>query len=124
SDVDNAPAADLGAAFIRAKEAEPEFSARRAIYNPVGKLLVSSNLPQLNASFERIHDTDALVRLVALQAEIVAQDVKTDDVAAFSKKAVDPYTGKPFAWDASTRQLSFEPHNPGVREQKIGGTAG
>ena len=123
SDVDNVPAADLGTAFIRAKEAEPEFSPRRAIYNPVGKFLVSSNPPQLNASFERIHDTDALVRLVGLQAEIVAQDVKNDDVAAFSKKILDPYTGKPFAWDANTRQLSFEPHNPTVREQKIGGTA-
>jgi hypothetical protein len=122
SDVDNASASDLGTALIRAREAEPEFSPRRAIYNPVGKLLVANNLPRLNASFERIHDTDALVRLVALQADIVAQDVKHEDVPAFSKKALDPYTGKPFAWDASTRQLSFEPHNPNVREQKIGGT--
>jgi hypothetical protein len=122
TDVDNAPATELGAAFIRAKEVEPEFSARRAIYNPVGKLLLSQNVPQLNASFERIHDTDALVRMVGLQAAVVAQDVKQDDVPAFAKKAIDPYTGKPFAWDANTRQLSFEPRNPGVREQKIGGT--
>ena len=123
SDVDNAPANDLGSAFIRAKEAEPQFSARRAIYNPVGKLLLSSNLPQLNASFERIHDTDALVRMVSLQAELVALDVRAEDVPAFPKKILDPYTGKPFAWDPNTRQLSFEPHNPTIREQKIGGTA-
>lgn len=123
SDVDNTPATELGAAFIRVKEAEPEFSVRRAIYNPVGKALFFNNLPRLTPYFERIHDTDALVRLVGLQAEIVAQDVKADDVAAFAKRSADPYTGKPFAWDANTKQLWFEPHNPNVREQKIGGTA-
>lgn len=121
SDVDNAPAPELGAAFIQVKEAEPEFSARRLIYNPVGKVLFFNNLPRLTPYFERIHDTDALVRLVALQAEIVAQDVKPEDVPAFAKRSADPYTGKPFAWDASTKQLWFEPHNQTVREQKIGG---
>ena len=124
SDVDNAPASDIGAAFIRAKEAEPEFSARRAIYNPVGKVLFFNNLPNLTAYFERIHDTDALVRLVGLQAEIVAQDVKPEDVPEFSKRAPNPYSGKPFTWDANARQLGFEPRNQNVRDQKIGGTAG
>jgi hypothetical protein len=123
SDVDNAPAPGLGAAFIRAKEAEPEFSARRAIYNPVGKVLFNNNRPQLTEYFERVHDTDALVRLVGAQAEIVAQDVKDEDVAAFTKRTVNPHTGKPFAWDATTKQLSFEPRNQAIREQKIGGTA-
>jgi hypothetical protein len=123
SDVDNAAAPDIGPAFIRAKEAEPQFSVRRAIYNPVGKVLFYNSLPQPTAYFERIHDTDALVRLVALHAEIVAQDVKPDDVAAFSKRSVNPHTGKPFAWDPTTKQLSFEPRNQHVREQKIGGAA-
>jgi hypothetical protein len=121
SDVDNAPATELGPAFMRAREAEPEFSVRRAIYNPVGKMLFFNNRPQLTPYFERIHDTDALVRLVALQAEIVAQNVKPDDVAEVSKRRLDPFTGKPFAWDLTTRQLSFEPHNASLREQKIGG---
>lgn len=123
-EVDNASAADVGTALLKAKEAEPQFSVRRAIYNPVGKLLVLHNLPQFNAYFERVHDTDALVRLVSLQADIVAQDVKPDDVPAFSKRTPNPYTGKPYAWDASTRQLSFEPRNQNIREQKIGGAAG
>jgi len=124
SEVDNVPASELGVAMTRAKEAEPQFSARRAMYNPVGKMLFFNNLPQLTASFERVHDTDALVRLVGLQAGIVAQDVKTDDVPAFAKRTLDPYTGKPFAWDATKAQLSFEPRNPSIREQKIGGAAG
>lgn len=120
-DVDNAPASDLSAALIRAKEAEPEFSARRAVYNPVGKVLFFKNLPNLTGAFERMHDTDALVRLVGLHADIVAQDVKPEDVPAFSKRSVNPHTGKPFDWDATARQLSFEPRNPNVRDQKIGG---
>lgn len=124
SAVDNAPASELGVAMIRAKEAEPEFSARRAIYNPVGKMIFFNNLPQLTASFQRLHDTDALVRLVALQADIVAQDVKPDDIPAFTKKAIDPYSGKPFAWDPGKNQLWFEPRNPTIKEQKIGGSAG
>jgi hypothetical protein len=124
SAVDNAPASELGVAMIRAKEAEPQFSPRRAVYNPVGKVLFFNNLPQLTGSFERMHDTDALVRLVALQADIVAQDVKPDDVPAFSKRMLNPYTGKPFAWDGNKQQLSFEPRNPNIREQKIGGAAG
>jgi len=123
-DVDNASSADLGAALLKAKEAEPQFSVRRAIYNPVGKMLFFNNLPHLNAYFERVHDTDVLVRLVSLHAEIVAQGVKPDDVAAFSKKTPNPYTGKPFNWDPNTRQLSFEPRNANTRDQKIGGTAG
>ena len=124
SAVDNVPASELGVAMIRAKEAEPQFSARGAIYNPVGKALFFNNLPQLTASFERVHDTDALVRLVGLQAEIVAQDVKADDVPAFAKRMPDPYTGKPFAWNADKLQLSFEPRNANIREQRIGGVPG
>jgi hypothetical protein len=123
SDVDNAPALQLGDGFIRAKEAEPEFSMRRAVYNPVGKLLFHNNVPQLTDYFERVHDTDALVRLVALQAAIVAEDVKPDEVPAFAKRVANPHTGKPFTWDPATKQLSFEPRNQGLREQKIGGVA-
>ena len=123
-EVDNASAADVGAALLRAKEAEPKFSVRRAIYNPVGKMMFFNNLPNLNAYFERVHDTDVLVRLVSLQADIVAQDVKPDDVPAFSKRTPNPYTGKPFNWDATTKQLSFEPRNANTKDQKIGGTAG
>jgi hypothetical protein len=118
SEVDQAPAAELDAAFARARAAEPKFSAWGAIYNPVGKLLVFINALQPAGYFERVHDADALVRMVALQAQIVAKNVKPDAI-----DSRNPYTGKPYGWDAQTRQLYFEPRGSSLKERRIGGVA-
>jgi hypothetical protein len=117
-EVDNAPASELDAAFAKAKAAQPQFSVWDLAYNPVGKVLVFINAFQPAGYFERMHDADALVRLVALQARIVAKNVKPDAI-----ESINPYTGKPYGWDAKTRQLYFEPRGSYLKERKIGGAA-
>jgi len=123
SDVDYAPAPQLTQSFERAKAGEPQYSVAHLVYNPVGKLLFSNNAPSLSGYFERLHDADALVRMVALQADVVAQELKPEDVAAVAERSRNPYTGKPYDWDVEKRQLSFEPRSRVLKEQKIGGTA-
>jgi hypothetical protein len=123
SEVDQSPATELDAAFARAKAAEPQFSPWNAIYNPVGKLLIAISAPAPSGYFERMHDADALVQLVALQAGIVANRVQPDGVEAFAQRSANPYTGKPYGWDAKARQLYFEPRNAYLKEREIGGTA-
>ena len=101
-----------------------------AWYNPVGKIFVLPSLKDL--SFETyvqaMHDLDGLVRLVALQSEIVAKGVKDEDVpqfvAAADKRYANPWTEKPMQWDAKARQLYFEPQSRRYKDDKTGGTAG
>src|SRR3954469_7850124 len=117
ADVDNALAPQLYEAFERAKAGEPQYSISKMVYNPVGKIFFFNNTPTFNGYFERMHDADAFVRLVALQADIVALEAKGDDLAAVIQKSKNPYTGKPFDWDADKQQLSFEPRNRIMKEQ-------
>jgi hypothetical protein len=118
SEVDQASAAELDAAFARAKAAQPQFSAWGAVYNPIGKLLVFINTLQPAGYFERMHDADALVRMIGLQAQSVAKNVMPDAI-----ESVNPYTGKPYGWERGTRQLYFEPRGSYLKERKIGGAA-
>jgi hypothetical protein len=58
----------------------------------------------------RLHDLDAHLRLVALALDIRARRLEPDAIAALvaaaTPPAVDPYSGKPFLWDAGKRELS------------------
>jgi hypothetical protein len=101
-----------------------------AWYNPVGKILVLPSLKDL--TFEHfilsMHDLDGLVRLVALQSEIVAKGVKDENVpqfiAAADTRYSNPWTEKPMQWDAKARQLYFEPRSKRYQDDKTGGAAG
>ena len=79
--------------------------------NPIGKILLQIATPSFGSYALRLHDLDAYNRLLGLGAEIIAADVSSEDVAEFVAKSAaplhDPYTGKPMAWDAATKQLSF-----------------
>ena len=59
-----------------------------------------------------MRDLDARNRMVALAAEIFAQDVATENVAEFVAKSDarfhDPYSGKPMLWDVASKRLSFK----------------
>ena len=88
---------------------------RDFINNPVG----NSILEGVNPSFAefvyttlRLHDLDACNRMVGLGVEIIAADVGVEGVADIVAKSNsrfhDPYTGKPMAWDAGSRRLSFK----------------
>lgn len=81
------------------------------LYNPIGKAINSITTPVLNDFVLRIHDLDGRQRLLRLQWRIVEQKVPADKVAEFVAQAgaeyADPYTGKPMAWDAQKRTLTF-----------------
>lgn len=101
-----------------------------AWYNPVGKILVLPSLKDLTFEhfIQSMHDLDGLVRLVALQSEIVAKGVKGEDVPQFiavaNERYANPWTEKPMQWDAKARQLYFEPRSKRYQDDKTGGTAG
>ncbi len=85
---------------------------RDYVENPVGKMLLRVGVPSFVSYALRLHDLDALNRLLGLGAEIIAADVEMDGIADFVAKSgtqfFDPYSGKPMAWDATSRQLSFK----------------
>lgn len=80
------------------------------LYNPMGKILTRVAMPSFSSYALRLHDLDAMNRLLGLAAEIIAADVPAEDVAAFVTKSearfFDPYTGKPMTWDAADKRLS------------------
>lgn len=80
------------------------------LYNPMGKILTRVAMPSFSAYALRLHDLDAMNRLLGLAAEIIAADVPAEGVADFVAKSdarfFDPYSGKPMTWDAASRQLS------------------
>ena len=85
---------------------------RDYVENPVGKMLLRVGVPSFVSYALRLHDLDALNRLLGLGAEIIAADVEMEGIADFVAKSgtqfFDPYSGKPMAWDATSRQLSFK----------------
>jgi len=130
---DMAPVGQLDAALLKAASEVPEPSVWTMFYNPVGKQLVhlftdAEVIPDFSEHIKRMHDLDALVRLVALQAEIVAKGVKDEDMlqflAATDKRYANPWTGKPMQWDPKARQIYFEPRSKLYQNDKIGGAAG
>ena len=92
--------------------ASEELKFRDYIDNPIGKILLQAATPSFGSYALRLHDLDACNRLVGLGAEIIAADVGAEGVADFVAKSDarfhDPYTGKPMAWDAGSRQLFFK----------------
>jgi len=82
------------------------------IDNPVGKILLDVGMPSFDGYVLRMHDLDALNRLTGLRIAMLEADVSAEHAATFVAKSDarfhDPYTGKPMAWDASAKQLSFK----------------
>jgi len=84
--------------------------------NPVGYEIVRLVVPAsaMAPQVSRIHDLEGLRRMVHLQARAASDGIADEaGIAALvaaeaAKGVVVPYTGKPFAFDAATRRLSFE----------------
>lgn len=96
------------------------------IDNPVGNILrrVAATEDGSEAYGRlRLHDVRAYGRLVALQAEVLAANVEAGSMAAFLAQSDarfhDPYTGKPMAWDAATKRLSFQAQSQNIRLRKL-----
>ena len=101
--------------------ASEELKFRDYIDNPIGNILLQIATPSFASYALRLHDLDAYNRLAGLGAEIIAADVGAEGVADFVAKSdarfYDPYSGKPMAWDAGTRQLSFKASDALVRRK-------
>ena len=88
--------------------------------NPVGSLLLSMGPVSYGEFFARAHNVAGLLRLVALQAAVVARGIESPEaIAQFlaseaANPYADPFTGKPMAWDGSARQLYFQPRGRGA----------
>lgn len=116
-----APAGEFAAARQRADEALSALEARLtpgALYNPVGKVLSGTAVPDFAGHILRMHDLDALLRLAALQAEIaLRQDDKAIQALLAQARFADPFSGRPMALDAGRKVLSFEPRALGESMQ-------
>jgi len=113
----NRPAAAIAAnesAFIADWGRFSSYSPSTLFYNPVGKVLVYVAPPDYGTYVYRLHDLDALSRLLELQRQLAVVRLSTDKVAAFVRQSDaslrDPYTGKPMRWDAAGRTLSIQGH--------------
>ena len=95
---------------IRDEAADGEMKPWDYLYNPMGKILTRVAMPSFSSYALRLHDLDAMNRLLALAAEIIAADVPAEGVADFVAKSsarfFDPYTGKPMMWESPDKRLS------------------
>lgn len=113
----NRPAAAIAvnkSAFIADWGRFSSYSPSTLFYNPVGKVLVYVAPPDYGTYVYRMHDLDALSRLLELQRQLAVARLSTDKVAAFLRQSDaslrDPYTGKPMRWDPVARTLSMQGH--------------
>jgi hypothetical protein len=83
--------------------------------NPVGKSLAELGTSGLGEYVARFHDLRALARMVDLQLAVAERGLADSAATATfvagegAKSHLDPYTGRPFAFDPATRLLSFDP---------------
>jgi hypothetical protein len=96
------------------------------LYNLGGKGIVAKSLDYDPGSYNfRIRDIDALAKLACAMFDIREYKVASEAVEAHLAQSAsacrDPYTGKPFRWDAATKRLWFEPKGSGSGE-RLGGT--
>jgi hypothetical protein len=103
-----------------------QMTAWQYVDNPAGNLL--RRVATIDEGREaygrlRLHDTRAYARLVALQAELLAGNVEASRIAEFvnasDARFHDPYTGKPMAWDAASKRLSFQAQARSTRQRKL-----
>lgn len=123
-------ALEVGVAEAAAPEFEDRVKARAPMrgallerrwysefHNPVGRRLAEGFGFNASSYISRLHDLDTLSRMVRLQATLGQQSItESAAIAAYvagegAKTYADPYTGKHFAFDLATRQLSFEPRS-------------
>jgi hypothetical protein len=113
----NSGALDFDKARGRAQQLQHRVGQRSwqdYLRNPAGSVILSLGPAPIENYFARLHDGNALVRLVMAQAALLeSRAASLDDInrvlaADGGKRFADPYTGKTFAMDANARKLFFE----------------
>jgi hypothetical protein len=94
------------------------------VYNPMGKILQGVAMPIFSEYAWRVHDLDALGRLLALRADMLGAGVSAEQAPEFISKSApelrNPYTQKPMSWDAEKKRIYFETKSTGVKRLKNG----
>jgi|JI10StandDraft_1071094.scaffolds.fasta_scaffold74962_2 hypothetical protein len=102
------------AAFKEELAQATRFRPQDIFYNFAGRLGLHLGLPDLSKYYFRMHDLVGLTRLVDLQRRIIAAKLPPqrvgESLSAFGAELMDPYTGQPMQWNASSKQLSFVLH--------------
>jgi hypothetical protein len=105
------------------KQNEPRLSPT-LLYNPVGKILVRVAASQNDRYSLRAFDVAAYQRLVYLVFELKRQHVSVPDVAPFlqahTEWSTHPVDGKPFSWNAETRELTVNTLGERAIDQRYG----
>ena len=90
--------------------------------NGMGNILVRVAAPDFSEYALRLHDLDGYHRLNGLWVEMLAAGVDAEAAGAFIAKSDarfhDPYTQKPMAWDAASKQISFRPQSASSSQQR------
>ncbi len=85
----------------------------RYVYNPIGKALAWAAAPAVYSAVGTYCDLEAMQRIVALQVAFHSGHIAVEDAAGFiartAQEFFDPYTGRPFLWDAAAKGVTFQP---------------
>ncbi len=94
------------------------------VYNPVGKILVDVAAPSFQEYAWRIHDLDALCRLLALRVDMLAAGVGAEQAQEYIAKSDaslhNPYVRKPLNWDAEKKRVYFAAKSSAIKRLKNG----
>jgi hypothetical protein len=87
-----------------------------AIFNPIGKILVSIAGPQYEGYILRAYDVAAFQRLVYLAYQIRRQGIESRDIPTFLEQhhewSTHPVNGTPFRWNPQSQELIVDPVGP------------
>ncbi len=118
----------LKAVDAKASHEAAQLAASLAPYNFVGNRLAAVAYSDFREYALAMVDVDGLVRLVNAALRVAPSAASPAEVpaalAAAGARAADPYTGKPLAWDAATRTLSFAPRAKRSESDRIGTVPG
>jgi len=93
---------------------------RQMVYNYVGRILVNIAIPKSDWGL-RLHDREALRRMLVIKRDALRQQVPGSDMPAFLQAQPtdlrDPYSGEAFGWEPQTGELQFAPKARGYWEQ-------
>jgi hypothetical protein len=83
-------------------------------YNPIGDILVNVSVTNYSSYYARNADLEVRFKLVEAKRRIIASgavDIPAA-IAALPPELLNPYTDKPFEWDAKTGEMWFTPAAP------------
>lgn len=111
ADLATLPASRYDQEVAAINKLHPKGTLWEYLHNPIGNYLMRTGSPDWTHYPARIHDLDGLMRLALVAAEIKRRSLRADEIQRFLNEVgepyTNPYTGKPFEWDADMRTIHF-----------------